>query len=526
MPITLRRPRWSTLLLGLAVAGSTSMTAVAAAAPGVTPAHYTDSLAPGQSVTIGKVVETPPIPPKPDIVFLADSTGSMGPSIANVKANATSILNQIKSAQPSAQFAVADFKDVGDAYAYRVDQQLTGDNGSVVSGINSWSASGGGDTPEAWIGALGQIPGSIHFRPGGTRVVVMFGDASSHDPSLGHTLDSATAALQAAGVEVIAIDVDSGAGDGLDHLGQASYVTSRTGGTLVPADPNQISAVILSQLRNLPATVTHEVTCPPGIGVDLTPADATVTSGDSVPFGETISLTPAAPQGQAVTCTVRFLVNGSLPGPEFVERIDIRVLDVTPPTVTVESKTVEATGPGGATADYAASAVDNVDGPLTPSCSPPSGSAFPLGATVVTCRATDAAGNTGTGTGTITVVDTTPPVAGCDPSSNPGGNVPRAGSTGRSGQNPDGFYRLTAVDVVDTAADVFVRDTGSGHVFGPYASGQRIKYTQAASGPSEDTLGNSDILHLTGTGDGAVFAVDSSGNTSASSACLVPAPPR
>jgi hypothetical protein len=38
-------------------------------------------------------------------------------------------------------------------------------------------------------------------------------------------------------------------------------------------------------------------------------------------------------------------------------------------------------------------AVDNLDGPVPVTCAPPSGSVFPLGETVVTCTATDAAGN-------------------------------------------------------------------------------------------------------------------------------------
>ena len=71
-----------------------------------------------------------------------------------------------------------------------------------------------------------------------------------------------------------------------------------------------------------------------------------------------------------------------------------------------------------------------------------------------------------------------------------------------------------------------MRDTGSGYVFGPYQDGQRIKYTQAASGPKEKQLGNSDILHLTGTGDAELFATDFAGNTSDPVACLVPAPPK
>ena len=44
------------------------------------------------------------------------------------------------------------------------------------------------------------------------------------------------------------------------------------------------------------------------------------------------------------------------------------------------------------------------------SCLPASGSMFPLGASTVTCTASDAANNTTTHAFTVTVVDTTPPV--------------------------------------------------------------------------------------------------------------------
>lgn len=435
--------------LGL-VAASAAFTS-AAAAPGVTPTHYANSLAPGQSVTITKTVETPPIPPNPDIVLLADTTGSMGPAIANVKANAASIVSQVQGAQPTARFAVAEYQDVtdGPANVYRVRQQLTSSQADIVAGINAWTIGDGGDTPEAWIGALGRIPGTIAFRPDSTRVVVMFGDASSHDPSLGFTKESATSGLQAAGVSVVAIDVDTPSGDGLDAGGQASFVTSQTGGTLAPADPSQISQVILDELENLPATVTHSSVCDDGVSVSLTPASSTVTSGDSTSFDETITLATDAPQGQTVSCTVSFAINGEVPGPEFVQTVDLEVLDVTPPS------------------------------------------------------------------------------ARCTPSMNPGGHTPTAGTNPRSGQNPDGFYRLTAADNVDESPQVFVRDSGSGHVFGPYASGQRVKYVQAASGPAERAMGAaSGILKLVGTGDAEVFATDASGNSSTPVACLVPAPPK
>ena len=504
--------------LGTGAAGAAVLAVVASAAavasPGVTPAHYANALDPGASVTITKTVETPPIPPKPDIVFMADTTGSMGGSIANVRTNAASILSQIQSAQPTAQFAVAEYKDESDGAAvYRVDQDLTATAGDVVTGINAWSASGGGDTPEAWIGALGRIPSTVSFRPDGTRVLVMFGDAPSHDPSLGFTLGSATDGLVAAGIRVIAINV----GD-LDSSGQASSVTAATGGTLAAADPSEVADTILSELQNLPAVVTHDTTCDPGVGLSFDQAAKTVTSGESTTFDETIALTGDAPQGQHVTCTTNYLVNGELPGPEFVQTVDIAVNDVTPPVVTVESKTVEATSPSGATVAYDASAVDNVDGPLTPTCTPPSGSVFALGTTPTSCSATDAAGNTGTGSGTITVVDTTAPAVGCPEGPNPDGTVP-------SSHNPDGFYLLTATDAVDTAPGVYLRDTGSGTVWGPFASGQKIKYTENNAKPSIKPMPGG-ILKITGTGDAEVFATDFSGNSSAPVACRVPPPPK
>ena len=67
------------------------------------------------------------------------------------------------------------------------------------------------------------------------------------------------------------------------------------------------------------------------------------------------------------------------------------VVDHQPPLLTVPASfAVNATGPGGAVVTYTATATDNVDGAVTPVCSKPSGSLFPIGDTVVTCSATDA----------------------------------------------------------------------------------------------------------------------------------------
>jgi hypothetical protein len=85
--------------------------------------------------------------------------------------------------------------------------------------------------------------------------------------------------------------------------------------------------------------------------------------------------------------------------------------DTTAPVVTVPAnQVVEATGPGGAAVTFIASASDDRDGLLTPTCTPASGSTFPLTTTTVTCTAKDAAGNTGSKSFTITVQDMTGPV--------------------------------------------------------------------------------------------------------------------
>src|SRR5258707_2593424 len=89
----------------------------------------------------------------------------------------------------------------------------------------------------------------------------------------------------------------------------------------------------------------------------------------------------------------------------------VTVVDTTPPTIHVPVPiTVEATSAAGAAVTFVASATDVVSGSVPVSYSINPGSTFPLGATIVTATATDAAGNTATGTFMVTVVDSTAPV--------------------------------------------------------------------------------------------------------------------
>jgi Ca2+-binding RTX toxin-like protein len=91
----------------------------------------------------------------------------------------------------------------------------------------------------------------------------------------------------------------------------------------------------------------------------------------------------------------------------------ITVVDTTAPVVAIHAPEIaEASGPAGVIVSYTIPTATDLVNPLSPAvtCLPASGSMFPLGTTTVNCSATDAAGNIGTSSFTITVGDTTLPV--------------------------------------------------------------------------------------------------------------------
>ncbi|MDO8736437.1 MAG: HYR domain-containing protein [Thermoleophilia bacterium] len=151
------------------------------------------------------------------------------------------------------------------------------------------------------------------------------------------------------------------------------------------------------------------------------------------------------------------------------------MIDKTPPDVaTSGDMTVEATGPSGATADFTSSATDALSGIAGDSaCTPISGSTFPLGTSTVSCSATDVAGNTGTATLTVTVVDTTAPVVTYG---GPSDTLYTTESPTVTGSATDAVGVASAVASIDGGPDIACTiDAGniscptSGVGFGPHA---------------------------------------------------------
>jgi hypothetical protein len=124
--------------------------------------------------------------------------------------------------------------------------------------------------------------------------------------------------------------------------------------------------------------------------------------------------------------------------------------------------------------------------------------------------------------------DTTPPSASCTETTNPAGkNVPKSGpNAGKSGQNPDGFYLLTGTDAVGVAS-IVVADDGSAFVSDPFATGDKVKITQAPGATPNDRRPGPGVItsHLTLKGDAILRVTDTSGNVTEVS-CKVAPPPK
>ncbi len=160
-----------------------------------------------------------------------------------------------------------------------------------------------------------------------------------------------------------------------------------------------------SPVLHLPADITVDATGPSGAVVTFTATatdavDASVVvtcvpaSGSTFPVGATV-VNCSATNNRNKTATGSFNVNVNAPAPVLHLPANI---------------TAEATSAAGATVIFSATATDVVDGTVAVTCVPASGSVFPFGTTAVNCSATNSHSKTTSGSFSVKVVDTTPPV--------------------------------------------------------------------------------------------------------------------
>jgi Mg-chelatase subunit ChlD len=121
--------------------------------------------------------------PKVDVVFVLDTTGSMGGLIEAAKEKIWSIATTMASAQqtPEIRIGLVGYRDRGDAYVTKV-VDLSGDLDSVYAALMDFEAGGGGDTPESVNEALYDAVHKMSWseQEQAYQVIFLVGDAPPH----------------------------------------------------------------------------------------------------------------------------------------------------------------------------------------------------------------------------------------------------------------------------------------------------------------------------------------------------------
>lgn len=121
--------------------------------------------------------------PKIEVVFVLDTTGSMGGLIQAAKEKIWSIATSMAQAQPAPEIrmGLVAYRDRGDAYVTRVED-LSADLDSLYAKLMDFRADGGGDGPESVNQALDDAVRKISWSQNQEtyKVVFLLGDAPPH----------------------------------------------------------------------------------------------------------------------------------------------------------------------------------------------------------------------------------------------------------------------------------------------------------------------------------------------------------
>jgi PEP-CTERM motif-containing protein len=212
-----------------------------ASADSLTPDTFSGTVGVGGLVDItdkvGVISAGSPTTAQADVMFIVDTTGSMGPAIAQVDAALASTVSAL-SAFGNIATGAAQYKDRTsdgyDPFDYNLNQAITTNSALTQAAIGSFTAGGGGDDPEQGLYALttATTDPATAWRAGSKKIEVIVGDAPSHSepdhpPAAGGVSVASTAAtLVSNGVTMIALNANLITGDsGLDSFGQFDSTT-------------------------------------------------------------------------------------------------------------------------------------------------------------------------------------------------------------------------------------------------------------------------------------------------------------
>jgi Mg-chelatase subunit ChlD len=191
-------------------------------------ALLTFSVGIGAAFALGKTLTSePPIPPPPpqhvsnkektlEMVFVLDTTGSMGGLIDGAKQRIWGIVNEVMQtpAHPSVRVGLVAYRDHGDQYVTQV-LPLTNDLDKVYTTLMEFRADGGGDGPEDVRQALSdgvRRAGWSKASSNTAQIVFLVGDAPPHDDYIQEP-DTLTTTAEAVSAGMIVNTIQCGAED-------------------------------------------------------------------------------------------------------------------------------------------------------------------------------------------------------------------------------------------------------------------------------------------------------------------------
>jgi hypothetical protein len=179
-----------------------------------------------------------------DLVFVIDTTGSMGGTIDTVKNRVNAVVDRLAAGTSAYRIAVVSYRDqpeyTGDAtdYPSRLDQEFTSDANAVKTAVGVLDAAGGGDYPESAYSGLDTAI-KQPWRSGVKKQIIVFTDAPAHNPEPVSNLTAATIIDKALAVDPAVVNVVGNTDEAL------AQVAAGTGGKVVAAvDGDDVTAAI------------------------------------------------------------------------------------------------------------------------------------------------------------------------------------------------------------------------------------------------------------------------------------------
>jgi hypothetical protein len=166
-----------------------------------------------------------------DIAFVVDATGSMGDEIRYLSSELTDVIDRAQANLTDADLRTSAvfYRDSSDAYV-TIHSGFSGKTDATVDYVNTQSAAGGGDHPEAVDAALETAVDSLEWRKdAAARLLFLVLDAPPHqDETSKRRLQEATRRAAGKGIRVIPIVCSGMTKDGEYLLRSIALATNGT----------------------------------------------------------------------------------------------------------------------------------------------------------------------------------------------------------------------------------------------------------------------------------------------------------